>query len=61
MNAARHAAKEENLEPVHAPTHHLQEEERSAREKLGKEKNAKFNHAKVRWLVTVYYIFLARG
>ena len=47
--ATRHAAKEGKLEPVHAPTHRLQEEERTAREITNKPKNAKFDHAKV-WI-----------
>ena len=47
VNAARHAAKEGNFEPVNAPIHRLQELERTAKEKLDKLRNAEINHAKV--------------
>ena len=47
--AARHAAKEGKLEPVNAPIHRLQEEERTARGNTARPKNAKFDRAKV-WI-----------
>ena len=47
-SVARPAVKERNIKPVHAPTHHLPEAERTVRENPREARDARGNRVKVR-------------